>query len=166
MYEVAPDGRHVLSRTWMIFFERLKSVEEGDVIAGKGVFTRTLLLKNTIVGQDIADRTTVYENGYAVKITGVLRKPITVDLRVVLRLNTIPIIELRIPASTPVNTVIESSAFNVVNLPPPHVFTEGDLFTWDVEESDASKDINGVASFTIEWASTPAVAAARRKRRI
>jgi hypothetical protein len=33
MYEVAPDGTHVLSRTWMIFFERLKTCEPAIAVS-------------------------------------------------------------------------------------------------------------------------------------
>jgi hypothetical protein len=141
------DSNGQLSRTWIIFFERLGTriiEEEGEPGAG-GVFQRTLLLKDTAVGNDIADHVTVYEPGTATQIVGVLRKEITSALTVRVNKNGTPLITITIPAATAVDTPVTSTAFTSAAM------AEGDVLTWDITASDASRDGAGVASFTLEW---------------
>lgn len=162
MYELGADGRQHLSRTWMIFFERLK-VSEAEAAAGAaglGPFTRTLLLKDTTEGNDIADHTTVYADGIGTRIVGVLRRAIIADLQVRLNKDGTAIITLNIPYLTPIDTPVESSAFTSTPMP----FTDGEVLTWDVTNSDGSKDRNGVAALTVEWAPAPAAPALARMR--
>ena len=119
-----------------------------------GPFQRTLLLKDTTVGNDIADHVTCYGpipgvTHTALLVTGVLRKAISADLTV--RINnvspggTIVVGEWTIPAATPIDTPQLSTTFTNTALPDMSVFT------WDVLASDGSQDAAGVASCTIEW---------------
>lgn len=119
-----------------------------------GPFQRTLLLKNTTVGNDIADHVTCYGpipgvTHTALLVTGVLRKAIVSDLTV--RINnvspdgTVVVGTYTLPAATPVDTPQLSTVFTNSSLPDMSVFT------WDVLASDGSTDPAGVASCTIEW---------------
>jgi hypothetical protein len=142
------DQNGQLTRTWIIFFERLGTriiEEEGEPGTGGGVFQRTLLLKDTASGDDIADHVTVYEPGTATQIVGVLRKTITAALTVRVNKNGTPLITLTIPSSTAIDTPVISTAFTATAM------AEGDVLTWDVTASDNSRDAAGVASFTLEW---------------
>lgn len=140
------DSNGLLTRTWIIFFERLGArVEEAGPGPGGGVFQRTLLLKDTTVGNDIADHVTVYEPGTATQMVGVLRKEITSALAVRVNKNGTPLITMGIPAATTVDTPVTSAAFTSTAM------AEGDVLTWDVTASDGSTDAAGVASFTLEW---------------
>lgn len=138
MFETGPDGNSRLTRTWIIFFERLGLTPSGPYI-------RTLLLKDTTVGNDIADHVPIYVAGTAMRIVGVLRKTITAALTVRVNLDGTPLTTLTIPAATKVDTPVEGTAFTPAGL--------GDLavLSWDVVASDGSKDAAGVASFTTEW---------------
>ncbi len=147
------DANGLLTRTWVIFFERLGRVTSTTETVtpgagGKGPFQRTLLLKNTAIGIDIADHVTVYEPGEGIVFTGVLRKAISEDLTVRLKKNGAAIITLTIPAGTAIDTVVSSTGFAAT----PQPFVEGEVLSWDVTASDESTDVNGVASFTVEWA--------------
>lgn len=115
--------------------------------AGGGVFHRTLLLKDTEVGDDIADHTTVYASGTGVRIVGVLRKVILSALTVRLKKSGTVIITITIPATTAIDTPVEVTAFTTA----PQPFVDGQVLTWDVTASDGSTDLNGVAAFTVEW---------------
>lgn len=130
----------------------------GTSIGGVGTGTfkpiRTLLLKNTAVGDDIADRVTIYAGGTGYRFTGVLRIAITEDLTVRVRkrrttspISTVTIITLTIPASTPVDTPLSETVF----ADDPQQFLDGDVLIFDVTESDGQVDAAGVASFTLEW---------------
>jgi hypothetical protein len=130
-----------LTRTWVIFFERLGM----RAAAAADIFDRTLLLKDTTVGNDIADHVTVYAAGTAQRIVGVLRKPITADLTVRVNLNATPLITLTISSATAIDTPVSSTAFTSTAL------ADGDVLTWDVTASDGSQDKAGIASFTLEW---------------
>src|ERR1035438_2780277 len=55
-----------LTPTWILFFQSLQGQGE--------IWSRTLLLKNTAVGNDIADWVIAQEPGTAFQVTGVLRK--------------------------------------------------------------------------------------------
>ena len=155
MYEVTPEGRQVLSRTWMIFFERLGRVESTTTTtppgeAGPDLIWRTLLLKDTTVGDDIADHVTAQATGTAIRFEGVLRIPIIASLSVRIQKNAVLFVTLGIPAATPVDTVVSTDTFGDPNI------GEGDVFSWDVTSSDGSVDSAGVASFTLYWETTPA----------
>jgi hypothetical protein len=119
-----------------------------------GPFQRTLLLKDTTVGNDIADHVVCYGPipgvaHTALQVTGVLRKAIASDLTV--RINsvspggTVEVGTWTIAASTPVDDPQISTTFVHASLPDMSVFT------WDVLASDGSKDPAGIASCTIEW---------------
>ncbi len=116
---------------------------------------RTLLLKNTAIGDDIADHTTVYAGGTGRRMTGVLRVAISADLTVRVKKYTVTspvtaastIITLTIPSSTPINTPITQTTFT----DDPQQFFDGDVLIWDVTASDGSSDAAGVAAFTLEW---------------
>jgi len=131
------DGDGNLTRTWMIFFESL----------GRAPAQRTLLVKDSTSGNNIADHLKVYQGGPPVIFTGVLRKAITADLAVRVNLNGASFITLTVPKATPVDTVISTTAFPA----KPPALTTGDILSWDITSSDGSKDVNGVASFTLVW---------------
>jgi hypothetical protein len=154
MYELTSDGRQVLSRTWMIFFERLGRIEAVETgtpgEAGPDLIWRTLLVKDTAVGDDIADHVTAQATGTAIRFEGVLRIPIIGSLGVRVRKNDVLFCTLGIPASTPIDTVVSIDTFGDPSI------TEGDVFAWDITASDGSVDSAGVASFTLYWETTPA----------
>ena len=118
-----------------------------------GPFQRTLLLKNTAVGNDIADHLTCWgpsSDHTVVEVRGVLRKAITSDLT--LRINSVlagvasVIGTFTIPSATAVDTPVNwTSGFATGTL------QDQSVFTWDITASDGSTDPAGVASFTIEW---------------
>jgi len=135
-----------LTRTWVIFFERLGMVQE-TAEGAAGPFHRTLLLKDSTVGDDIADHTTVYVAGTAARLVGVLRVAIEADLTVRCNVNGEELITLTIPAATVVDTPVESTTFEGET-----ALEDGDVISWDVTESDGAQVGAGVASFTLEWA--------------
>jgi hypothetical protein len=108
-------------------------------------------LKNATVGDNIADVTTVWAEGTAARITGVLRTAISSDLTVRVRYKTTDdptiseLVTITIPAATAINTPITETAFLETAL--------SDLVClfWDVTASDSSQDAGGVASFTLQW---------------
>lgn len=144
-----------LNRTWIIFFERLFR-RQGE--QAPGPFQRTILLKDTTVGNDVADHVTVYgpepaRASYSiVRITGVLRK--TISSALTLRVNVVSanltsavVGTFTIPSTAAVNQVI---SFNLKTLTTKELPDKG-VLTWDVTASDGSQDNAGVASFTVEW---------------
>lgn len=143
-----------LTRTWYIFFQELGrrgalSFElEGEEPAAAASETsiRTLVLKDTTIGNDIADHVTAYMSGAAVRIVGVLRRDITSDLTVRVKKNGTAFITITIPSATALDTPVEASTFT-----PSTAITDGDVFSWDIVASDGLKDRNGVATFTLEW---------------
>jgi hypothetical protein len=149
-----PDGQNqwpwLLSRTWIIFFERTFGGKGG----GKpGPFHRTLLLKDTTVGNDIADHTTIFVAGTALRLTGVLRLPITADLTVRCMIahsggTFSALVSLTIPSGHAINTPIDSVAFTSTGAKN---LVDGDVVRWDVTASDGSLDLGGVAAFNLEW---------------
>jgi len=115
------------------------------------LFWRTLLLKDTTIGNDIADRVTAQRAGTAKRFVGVLRKPIGSSLTVRVAASGTLLATLTIPASTPLNTAVVTTTFpggGAIALDAP--------FTWDITASDEQTDINGIASFTIYWESNAA----------
>jgi hypothetical protein len=153
-----PSGSQVnigkLTRPWIYFFERVAKLGAVPGGGAQGPFERTILLKNTTIGDDIADHVTCYGPvpgvaHTAILVRGVLRKAITSDLT--LRINnvssggTVVVGTFTIPLATAVDTVLEFTSFTTAALP------DLSTFTWDVTASDGSKDAAGVASFTIIW---------------
>lgn len=156
-----------LSRTWIIFWERIFSgavstttqtleeklrllVQGQRAAEQKGPFQRTILLKDTTVGNDIADHVTVYgtlngENVNVYLVTGVLRKSITADLTLRVNINGTALGTFTIPLATTPDTVISFKSFTTETLPDKGVLT------WDVLASDGQMDVAGVASFTVLW---------------
>ncbi len=132
------DGR--LTRPWILFFERTPKASGGG-----GPYIRTLLLKDTAVGDDIADHVPIFVEGAAVRVVGVLRLPISADLTVRINLDGAALVSITIPSATAVDTPVVASAFTGDHL--------GDLavLSWDVVASDGSTDAAGVASFTLQW---------------
>ena len=142
MYE--SDGS--MSRTWIIFFEKLKRsevIEEGAA----GPYKRTLLLKDTTEGNDIADHVTAYHNGTATRIVGVLRIAIEEDLTVRVNKNGDELVTITIPSGTAVDAPLEETTF----VSGVETIVDGDVFSWDVTASDGQRDRAGVAAFTLEW---------------
>lgn len=138
-----------LTRTWIIFFERLaKKVKETVNQGAAGPFHRTLLLKDLTIGNDIADIVDVCDAaGTGLIITGALRKPIIKDLIVRASLDGATIFTFTFPKDTPVRKELTSTTF----ANDPQDFPLRALFTWDVVDSDGSKDANGVASVSVYW---------------
>ena len=148
MFEPGPDGRPILTRTWMIFFERLFRTETSVVeIAGqRGPFIRTLLIKDSTIGDDIADHVPAFVAGKGVRLLAVRRAEIEDDLTVRVNKNGDPFITLTLPAATPLYDVVEGTAFVTDE-------SIGDLvvFSWDITASSEETDVNGIASFTLCW---------------
>ena len=149
MFETGPDGAQRLTRTWIIFFERLTkmSIEDsGGALGVGGPFVRTLLLKDTTVKNDVADHVPIFVAGTAVRIVGVLRRLITVDLVVRVNLDGSPLITLTIPAATAIDTPVEKTATFT-----PKAFGDLAVLSWDVLSSDGASDAAGICSVTVEW---------------
>ena len=112
---------------------------------------RTLLVKVSALGNNIADNATIYAGGTASRVVGVLRLPITSPLTV--RINRItggvsnPLIVCGIPSATAVGSPVAFSLFT--NNPQP--LLDGDVLTFDILGSDGQADPNGVAAFTLQW---------------
>ena len=152
------DERGNLTRTWIIFFERLGQVEDaGTTPPAPGStrpFQRTLLIKDTTVGEDIADHVTVYEPGTATKVTAVLRVGLLSDLTVRINRNVVdglgvvhsnPLTSITIPAGTVPDVVIDFPGVAGTAL------EENDVLSWDIVAGDGQQDGYGVASVTLEW---------------
>ena len=149
--QIVVDERHLITPPWLLALQRVgRKIDDqppgGE--AGLGIRHRTLLLKDTTVGDDIADHVTAYADGTAQRFTGVLRKPISSDLTVRVNINGDELIVITIPAATAVDSPVESTAFNVTTGTD---IEDNDVFTWDVVDSDGNQDKNGIASFTLEW---------------
>ena len=143
MFEQGPDGAPRLTRTWIIFFEKL---QQRGIGAGGGPYVRTLLIKNTAVGTDVADHVPIWVAGTAVRVVGVLRNAITSDLTVRVNLDGSPLITLTIPHTTAVDTpVVKTATFT------PTSFDDLAVLSWDITASDGSTDPKGVCSLTVEW---------------
>jgi len=145
MFENSPSEKGAifdwqLNRTWWLFFEKL-----ARAAAAGGPYVRTLLLKDTTVGSDIADHVPIYVAGTAVRIIGVLRKAITADLSVRVKLNGTALTTLTIPHATPVDTPVVGTS------PTPPALADLAVLSWDVTASDGSTDPAGVASITLQW---------------
>ena len=117
---------------------------------------RTLLVRNTTPGDDIADHTTVCASAgpcVGIRVVGVLRKGLDSDLTIRLRIVSIAgtdtAIECTIPAATIVNDPIVFTDWET--LPDTQPFLDGDVLIWDIVEGDTQSDGNGVAAFTVEW---------------
>ena len=147
MFENSPSEKGAifdwqLNRTWWIFFERLAKAKG---TGGGGPYIRTLLLKDTTVGNDIADHVPIYVAGTAMRIVGVLRLAITADLTVRVNLDGTALTSLTIPHTTPVDTPVVGTS------PAPPTLGDLAVLSWDVTASDGSTSPGGVCSITVEW---------------
>jgi hypothetical protein len=108
-------------------------------------FVRTLLIKDTTVGTDVADHVTIFASGTAMRLTGVLRKQIMADLVLQVNLNGAAFIAATIPQATAVDSVLTFNEFATVAL------ADGSVLSAGISASDGTADVNGIASFTLEW---------------
>ena len=140
---VNTDGK--LTRTAMMFLQQRIPM----------VYFRVLLLKDTTVGNDVAEHQYVYMEswlpqtpkiGWGRRIVGLLRLPITADLVVVFHNATkgYTMGPVTIPKATGTSTCI---SFDIGD----KTFGDLDVLTTDVLASDGQKDPGGVASFSVEW---------------
>lgn len=114
---------------------------------GPGIGHRTLLLKDTTPGDNIADHVTAYMAGTARRIVGVLRKAITSDLVVRVNRNGNALVTITIPLATAIDTPVEVTTFVLAE----KAIADGDVFSFDVVDADGLRDKAGVAAFTLEW---------------
>lgn len=139
-----------LTRTWIYFFERRFGGSGSGT--GGGPFQRTLLLKDTTVGNDIADHVTIWVAGTAASVQAVLRKAITVDLTVRINVTvsgiTTALGTFTIPHTTAVNAAL---TFASTSFTGSTTFPVLGVLSWDVTASDGSKDGAGIASFSVLW---------------
>lgn len=105
---------------------------------------RTLLIKNTAVGIDIADHVPVQADGTPVQVVGVLRKAISIDLTIVIKLNGATLITCNIPSATAIDTPVFFASF-------ASSLAKNDILSAAITSSDGSQDPDGIASFTLEW---------------
>ncbi len=110
------------------------------------MFWRTIDINDSTPGVNIAPNLTVQGTGRGIKIAGVLRVAISSDLVVRVNVAGVELGTLTIPAATPIKTKVEVSIAT-------QKLVEGTIITWDITASDSSKDINSVASITVEWGS-------------
>jgi hypothetical protein len=138
------DERGLLTRTWVIFFERLGLTEGAGAV--DDICHRTLLLKDLTVGDDVADHVPAYAAGTGIRVIAALRLAITSDLSVRINRNGVALGTYTVPAATIVDTPVEfTTGIEGVAL------SDLDVFSWDVTASDGQVDAAGVASFTVEW---------------
>ena len=142
----------LFSREWWLYFHevyaglgKLQDRSTEPTGGGAGPFIRTLLLKDTTIGNDIADRVPIFIASKAVRIIGVLRKAIASPLTVRIKLNGTAIATATIPSATAVGVAVVSTTFVSSTLPDKAVLS------WDITASDGSTDVNGVASFTLQF---------------
>jgi len=142
----------LFTREWWLYFHEVyaglgklqdRAVEPPG--GGAGPFIRTLLVKDTTVGNDIADRVPIFIASKAVRVIGVLRKAISANLTVRIKLNGTAIATVTIPSATAVGVSVISNTFVSSTLPDKAVLS------WDITASDGSTDVNGVASFTLQF---------------
>ncbi len=108
------------------------------------LFIRTIDIKDTTAGTNIAPNLTVQATGPGIKITGVLRRGITADLVVKVNVGGVALGTLTIPQATAVRVPVSTSIKN-------KKLVENQVITFDVVAGDSQKDKNGVATLTIEW---------------
>lgn len=106
-------------------------------------YHRTLVLKNTTVGDDIADHVTIYHDGRCKRVTGVLRVTVASDLKVRINRDGTELTTITIPSATDVDSVIIKEM--------DKEFKDGQVLSWDVTASDGKIDAAGVATITVEW---------------
>ncbi len=141
----------LFTREWWLYFHEVyaglgKLQDKATEVTGAaGPFIRTLLVKDATVGNDIADRVPIYVTSKAVRVLGVLRKAISADLTVRIKLNGTAIATVTIPSATAIGVSVVSTTFVNSTLPDKSVLS------WDITASDGSKDVNGVASFTVQF---------------
>lgn len=132
--------------------ETIATLRPGGGQGGSGgrpspqMFWRTIDINDSTPGTNIAPNLTVQGTGRGIKIAGVLREPIAADLVVRVNVAGVELGTLTIPAATPVKTKVETPIAT-------KQLVEGTIMTWDITASDSSKDINSIASITVEWGS-------------
>lgn len=109
------------------------------------VYSRTLLIKNATIGNDIADAIAAQNDGTFSQVVVVLRDTILSDLTINLNLNGNILIQCNIPFSTVPLIAIVYTNFNITTV------KQNDVLTADIMNSDGSIDPGGIASFTLEW---------------
>jgi hypothetical protein len=116
----------------------------GGGAPGPQMYWRTIDINDTTPGTNIAPNLTNQGTGRGIKITGVLRKPITANLVVRVNSGGTPLGTLTIPQTTPIRTKVETPITdqNVVS---------GATMTWDITGGDSQSDKNGVATITVQW---------------
>jgi len=135
-----------LTRTWVIFFERLGLLPSTST----GPFIRVLLLKDLTVGSSIAEHQYIFlpkgrETGAGRRIVGVLRQAISADLEVRFRnLTAGGDMTITIPAATPVNEPVEQDITDIK-------FADLDVIAPDILASDGTMDAHGICAITLEW---------------
>lgn len=145
MFHEWEDGSGPLNvhRTWIIFWERLYTAAAQ---AAGGPYVRTLLLKDTTVGNRITDSVPIWVTGTGTRVIGVLRKTIASNLTVRFNKAGVSLGTFTIPSATAIDTSVYLTA-GIAGV----AFTAGEVLSADVTASDGQTDVNGVASFTLEW---------------
>jgi|SRR5581483_6488809 len=144
-----------INRTWVYYWQK-RFQGGGGAGPGGGFEWRTLLLKDTTVGSNIADAvvvTTIPQGGVAScqEVIGVLRKTISADLTVRLNIYVAGVKKLvgsfTIPKATAIFTAIRFQP----NAMTTTAFPDLGVLVWDVVASGGEKDNGGVASFTVVY---------------
>lgn len=145
------DDRGNLTRTWIIFFERLGL--RGGEGTGAGPYIRVLLLKDLTVGTDVAEHQYIFlpegtDSGTGRRIVALLRTAITSDLVVKFRNVTAgaDIATVTIPASTSVDDPVEVDISD-------QTFSDKDVIAPDILASDGTFNGRGICAITLEWES-------------
>ena len=142
------DEQGLLTRTWVIFFERLGNWTE--ISGGLGPYIRVLLLKDLTVTDDCAEHQYIFlppasEIGTGRRIVGVLKETITADLKVRFRnVTKATDMTITIPAATAVDEPVELDITDVE-------FADKDVIAPDILASDGTQNARGIAAITLEW---------------
>jgi hypothetical protein len=147
------DAQGLLTRTWVIFFERLGLLgQRGSDGAATGPYVRVLLLKDLTVGNDIAEHQYIFlptpasETAVGRRIVAVLTRPITADL--VVRFRNITqssvIASITVPAATPIDTPVQVDITNIT-------LQDEDVIGADITASDGQVNAQGICAMTLEW---------------
>jgi hypothetical protein len=150
------DANGMITRTWMRYFQRVFNPGSGGSGGPAGPWQRTLLVKDTTVGSNIADHVTIFNQagGTCILVTGTLTNLITADLTMRLNLTLFPgspqiVGQFTIPAATPLYKVIQFAPATFTLDPAAFPFLA--VLSWDILASDGSMNSAGVASYTVEW---------------
>lgn len=108
-------------------------------------YIRTLLIKDSTVGVNIADAPVIQNDGIPFRVSAVLKTQISAPLVININVNGLLLIQCTIPNTAKLLTAIDFTNFSITSLQQDQVLTA------DIISSDGLIVSSGIASFTLEW---------------